>query len=461
MSKKHRRYRQFGFRSLFLLVIAGMVGTGAFTTSGFTLAVVGSPGRVLACWLAGGAIALCGAIAYGRLATFIPESGGEYLYLTRFVNPYVGFLAGWISLTAGFSGAIAVAALAFEAYAIPSRPEWLPPDVIAVAAIILCGLVHGTHARFGIRLQNLVVVFQLLALVAFLILVQLHIHTHEWHSEPLPGFSAEGITLLSGMAISIVWISVSYAGFNSAVYIASEAFEPRRDIPSALIWGTVAVMCLYLVLNAVFVMAVPPESLVGKVEVAAIAAQAIGGWPLEMLIRAAIAVGLLTSVAGMVLTGPRVYGKMASDGVFPRWFKGRDGTGRSIMLQCLLAVGLIICYRFAAYAGAIESSLSELLLYLGTTLSLSSACCVATLLLPRARKEHATSFPMGDAAALLYVLATIAAIVLMTLTHEVNGVHRGLWHLLGTGITLVSGTVVFLLMRLIQSMRGMNSSATA
>ena len=123
--------KPFGFASLTLLVIASMVGVGVFTTSGFTLAAVGSPSRTLLCWCIGGTIALAGAVSYGRLARLLPESGGEYLYLSRNVHPSAGFVAGWVSLTAGFSGAIATAAVAFEQYAVPEsiRPAALPPDL--------------------------------------------------------------------------------------------------------------------------------------------------------------------------------------------------------------------------------------------------------------------------------------------------------------------------------------------
>jgi amino acid transporter len=126
------------------LVIASMIGAGVFTTSGFALGDLGTPGRVMLAWLIGGGVALCGALSYGALARRMTESGGEYLFLSRAIHPVVGFLAGWVSLLAGFTGAIAFAATAFEAYVLPDsiRPSFLPTDVVASVVVILAGAIH-------------------------------------------------------------------------------------------------------------------------------------------------------------------------------------------------------------------------------------------------------------------------------------------------------------------------------
>ena len=109
-----QREQGLSFFSLTSLVIANMIGAGVFTTSGFALGDLGTPGRVLLAWLVGGGVALCGALSYGALARRLTDSGGEYLFLSRAIHPLVGFLAGWVSLLAGFTGAIA-----FAAYALP------------------------------------------------------------------------------------------------------------------------------------------------------------------------------------------------------------------------------------------------------------------------------------------------------------------------------------------------------
>ena len=108
--------RRLGLTSAAALIVANMIGAGVFTTSGFALADLGSREIVLLAWCVGGVIAMCGALSYGALARAIPESGGEYTFLTRTIHPAAGFVAGWISLLAGFTAPIAAAALALQAY---------------------------------------------------------------------------------------------------------------------------------------------------------------------------------------------------------------------------------------------------------------------------------------------------------------------------------------------------------
>ena len=420
------------------VVIAGMIGSGIFTTSGFALADLQSPGRVLLAWCFGGLIAFCGAVAYGELARRLPQSGGEYLYLSKLVHPFVGFQAGWISLTVGFSGSIALVALTFEEYIIPAeiRPSWLPAGSPAIAIIAVFGIGHAFLVKLFASLQNAIVGIKLIALVSFLTIAASRISTHAWHWEPvaetLPPLFAWS-TLLT-MSTSVMFISLSYAGFNSSIYAASEVSNPDRTIPRSLMLGTVLVTVLYLLLNLVFVTATPASKILGSPRVASIAAEAIGGASLELLIRTAIGLGTLTSVAGMIMVGPRVISRMADDGVFFAAFRtGPNSIPRSVLLQASLAAALVLV-----------SNLKDLLGFLGSTLSLSSAITVLTLLIPvRNSVSGATDTARRPswftlAAALFYVLSTFVLIAMM-LRHD--------WHdLIRTATTLSCGVVVWLLM---------------
>ncbi|HJO11680.1 MAG TPA: amino acid permease, partial [Gammaproteobacteria bacterium] len=108
--------KQLGLYTLSGLVVANMIGAGIFTASGFALGDLGSPRLVMLAWLAGGVIAITGAISYGYLVKLNPQSGGEYLFLSRNIHPLLGFIAGWVSLLAGFTGAIAYSAMTLETY---------------------------------------------------------------------------------------------------------------------------------------------------------------------------------------------------------------------------------------------------------------------------------------------------------------------------------------------------------
>ena len=178
---------RFGLVTMTCIVIAGMIGSGVFTTSGFTLADLQSPARVLLAWSVGGAIAVSGAIAYGELARRLPQFGGEYLSLSRLLHPLVGFLAGWISLTVGFSGSIALVALTFEEYVVPAeiRETWLPAGSAAIAVIVIFGFGHAFLVKLFAALQNGIVGIKLVALICFLVIAASRISTHEWHWEPV------------------------------------------------------------------------------------------------------------------------------------------------------------------------------------------------------------------------------------------------------------------------------------
>src|SRR6266542_3758021 len=108
--------RQIGFFSATALVISNMIGTGIFATTGFMAGDLGSASAILACWSVGALFALAGALSYSELGINFPASGGEYVYLTHAYGPTWGFMTGWVSFFAGFSAAIATAALAFADY---------------------------------------------------------------------------------------------------------------------------------------------------------------------------------------------------------------------------------------------------------------------------------------------------------------------------------------------------------
>jgi APA family basic amino acid/polyamine antiporter len=420
---EHPGGRTLGLTSLVCLIIANMIGAGVFTTSGFALADLGSANRVMAAWVVGGIIALSGAMSYAGLVRHMTESGGEYLFLSRVIHPVAGFIAGWVSLLAGFTGAIAFAAQAFETYAFPTRPEWLPNGAAASAMVLLAAVLHGVRVETGAAFQNFIVflkVAMLLVFIAFAAWVALD-------AGPAPAAAAIPPFSLTTFAGSLVWISLSYSGFNAAVYVAGEAKDAQRNAPKALLIGTLIVTVLYIALNAAFVDLPPFDVVVGKADVAAVAAQSIGGAPAALGIRVVTVVALITSVFSLVMAGPRVYARMAEDGVFPQFFRFGGGSAptAAIAAQALLAVGVIAL-----------SDLRGLLAYLGFTLSLSGALTVASLfVIARRHGRQAVAVWGYPVTPILYVAATLVLA-------GIAGRRQPL-ELLTAVITIVSGSVVY------------------
>src|SRR5437879_502902 len=179
-----------------------MLGSGVFTTSGFLLAELHTPGRVLAVWLAGGVMAMLGALCYGALARRFPESGGEYVYLARTLHPAAGYLAGWVSLLVGFSAPLAALALAFGVY----LKEWLSfstPRLTGSCLLVAFAAVHAIHVQRGAWVQNFAVLIKLLLIVVLVGLACARL-------EPEPQSQVEHFPI-AAFAVSLVRVSFSYS----------------------------------------------------------------------------------------------------------------------------------------------------------------------------------------------------------------------------------------------------------
>ena len=390
--------RRLGVASAVALVIANTIGTGVFTISGFALADLGHPALVLLAWVFGGLLACCGALCYGALARRIPESGGEYTFLSRALHPLAGFLAGWISLLAGFTAPIAAAALGLQAYLGSALPIGVRAEWLGSAAILAAGLIHGLRLRHGIYFQNTAVALKLLALAAF---VAIGAAALRWPPDapPLPPVD------LPSFGVTLVWISFAYSGWNAAVYVAGEIRDPERNVPRALVLATLLITLAYVALNAVFVYAAPISTLAGRPDIGAAAAEALGGSALRTAVSLVVALALFTSISAMVMAGPRVYARMAQDGVLPESL-GRvsDVPGAAVLLQVGLAIVVVWI-----------SELAELLGYIGFTLGLSAATTVGALVLLRWRegpdRVPVPGYPWVPAAFIIATLLISIALV--------------------------------------------------
>jgi len=359
------------------LVVANMIGVGVFTTSGFALADLGSPPFVLLAWLVGGLLALAGALCYGALARRLPESGGEYTFLSVFVSPLAGFLAGWVSLLGGFTAPIAAAGLALDLYVAALFETGLRAQWIGTLVIVICVFAHAQRMQSGLRFQSAGVLLKVVGLLAFTVFGALVLAGSR---EPRVGEAVRVATWsTSAFAYTLLWIWYAYSGWNAAVYVAAEVEDPARNLPRVLVGASGFVTLLYLALNAVILYAVPFDGLAGRADVAAIAAEALGGALLSRGVAALVVVALLTSISAMILTGPRVYARMADDGVFPRFFGTTTEEGavprRAILFQG--AAAIVVLW---------SSGLAQLLGYVGFLLSLSAAASVLALLALRQRE---------------------------------------------------------------------------
>ncbi len=392
--------RRIGLFSATALIVANMIGTGIFTTSGFIMQDLGSAGLLLAAWLVGGLFALTGALCYAELGVRLPRSGGEYAFLRESFGPLWGFLSGWISLIVGFSAPIAASAMAFAAYALPLWPDtWFsamsltiggvtlctisPQTVLALAVIAGLSLIHARSLVVGINLQNLLTCAKVIVIAAFVIAGFV-----VWAGRPSLALApaASGVSFMSrDFAVALIYVSFAYSGWNAAAYLGGEIREPGRNLPRALIAGTVLVTVLYLLLNLLFVLVLTPGQMSGVVPVGSLAAQALMGPYGGRVFGAAIAFFLLSNAGAMILAGPRVYYAMAHDGFFFRGVARVDQRGHTpkaaVLLQAAIAALLVLAASF-----------SWLLIYIGFTLSLFAMLTVLGLMVLRRRQPTAGTY---------------------------------------------------------------------
>jgi APA family basic amino acid/polyamine antiporter len=384
--------RRLGLGSSTALVVAAMIGTGVFTTSGYLLAMLRSPWAVLAVWGLGGVISVLGAVSYGALARRIPESGGEYVFLSRTIHPAAGYLAGWVTLVAGLSAPAAANALGFAHYLRPWLPEGFPLPVTASLLLLAAAALHAGAMSRAALVQRVAVAVEVLLIAAFLLGGMGHQHA-PMVVEPLR---------LGALGPALILVSYSYSGWNTVVYVGGEVSDPTRNLPRAMMIGAVGVTLLYLALNAVFVFSVPVEALVGKADVGRIAAEAIGGPRLAAAVAGLIAFVLATFVSSMMMAGPHVIARMAGDGYLPRTLAATAGTPprAALLLQLLLSLVLVWTEKTDA-----------LLTYVGFTLGLSTAATVIGLIRLKRREGAALpvwGWPWVPAAFLVFVLGSTA-----------------------------------------------------
>jgi APA family basic amino acid/polyamine antiporter len=310
------------------VVISSMVGVGVLTTSGYTVASVGSNQLMLLLWLIGGIVALCGALTIAELAAALPSSGGDFIYLYEAYGPLVAFLSGWVSFLIGFAAPIAAASFASASYllaplGLPDATARLAHQGLATFAILTFAVIHsrGTgHTRWT---HSIVTLLKLGILITFVVLGLASGWRYGTNLNDRPPIDMK---VVSSMFFSLVYISYGYTGWNAAAYMAGEVRDPGRQLPRAILIGTGTVVILYLGLNLVYALALPAaeireiarrDGFDAVAPIAQLAAKRLYGPGPTAPLSVAIGLTLLASLSAYILTGPRVAYAMARAGHFP------------------------------------------------------------------------------------------------------------------------------------------------
>jgi APA family basic amino acid/polyamine antiporter len=299
-----------------MVVIGGIIGSGIFINPYIVAQRLDSSAAVLAAWIAGGAIALAGAYSYAELGALFPRAGGQYVYLRDAYHPLAGFLYGWALLALIESGAIAAVAITFANYALRlvGRPD-VAPVPLALSAIIVLSIINFLGVKPGSRVLNVFVVLKVAALAVLI--------GAGWLAPASPGWwdaAREPTTTTGGTAIAfgaaLIPILFSYGGWQNANYVAEEIEDPRRNLPLSLMAGTITVVVIYALVNAVYLRALGLENLATTTTPAASAASRMFGEWGDTFVTASIAISTFGFLDLAILAPTRVYYAMAADGVF-------------------------------------------------------------------------------------------------------------------------------------------------
>ena len=329
--------RRLGLMDTAFLVIGAVVGSGIFMTPGLIAANLPSPGLLMAVWLAGGVITLCGALSFGELGAMYPQAGGQYVYIREAYGRGAAFLFGWAFFGFIMCGGLAALAVAFAEFLgsfIPAfstghvlfRTEWLgltyslsAGQVVAAVSILLLTLVNSFGIRSGATVQNVLTVIRL-GTVAALVGLGIILGTKSGGSNfaplfpPGPAFPA----VLKPLGLALVAVFWTYDGWYSVNCTAEEIRDPGRTIPRGLTIGVLAVTGIYVLVNLVYLLALPLAELRGVVRVGELAASALFGGGGAALFSALVMVSVFGCLNANLLFGPRVFYAMGRDGCFFR-----------------------------------------------------------------------------------------------------------------------------------------------
>ncbi|MDQ1469108.1 MAG: basic amino acid/polyamine antiporter, family [Bryobacterales bacterium] len=314
--------RDLGLAAALAIVIGTVIGSGIFRVPQTMIQSVGSVHMVFLVWVVGGALSLAGALTYAELAAALPGAGGEYVYLTEAYGPMWGYLYSWTQLSVAKSGSIATLATAFFEYTAHFIPEfekvWVTigpfpikyGQIFALVLILTLGMVNYFGVRIGGNVQIAVTVVKV-ALIAFVIVAGL------LYSHPTPAaLPLAAPPLQTGFIAALVAALWAYDGWNNVGMVASEIRNPKRNLPLALIAGTVIVIAIYMLANWAYFRVLTPAEVAGHKLVAAEMMQRVQGPAGAAAVSMAAMISIFAALNGSILSGARVPYAAARDGLF-------------------------------------------------------------------------------------------------------------------------------------------------
>ena len=423
-SEPHVLERRLGPFDAAAIIVANVIGGGILFRSPAVAAAIPDATWFLLAWAGGGVLAFMGAMAYAELAALRPKAGGEYVYLREAFGPLAGFLTGWTSFVAGFSGALAASAVflivtlnrfipgvandaPLLAIPIPGTSNAVTFSIHTLAAsavIIVAALIHIRGVGPGRIASNVLTTLKIVSLVVF-IAFGLTAGT----GSPSNITETAGSVTSTGVLFAFIPIMFTYSGWNAASYMAEEIHDPGRNVPRSLLMGTVAVIAVYVLINVLYLYVIPIGELAtlgGRSILDVVGDRLLGERAGDIMAIVAI-ISLAAGINAWTFAGPRVYFAMARDNTFfksaARVHPKYKTPAASIVAQAILAIILVL-----------TGSLDSIANYVGFAITLFAGTAVAAVFVLRKREPNAArpfkafGYPWTPA---IFVLVSLAIVL--------------------------------------------------
>lgn len=414
---------ELGLWSATALVVGHAIGVGIFLTPAGLIGALASPALTLGLWLVCGGLVLVGAFTFGELASRYPHAGGLYIYLREAWGGRVAFLYGWQALLVmdpGVTAALTTGASQYLVVLWPSAKGF--ENSIAVATIWILAALNMLGLRFSAGVFGVMTGFKLLALAA-IVLVAFTVGDGHWSNfAASPGVRAGAPPLAEALAVGLVSVFFSFAGFWEAGRIAGDVRRPERTLPLAFALGVGGLTFVYVATTSAFIYLVPASQTTNASVFARLAGEAMLGPAGPRILAAVVVLSVVASAMALFMMAPRLYIAMSLDGLFPSALASIDPTTkapvRATAVLAVLASGLVI-------VGTFEQIVSFLICTaMGFIALAAAALIVVRRRAPNVRAFRAPGYPWTTGLFVLLVACVVALVA----------VNRPLQALAGFGI---------------------------
>ena len=355
--------RQLDLFDSTMMVVGIVIGSGIFMTTGLMADALPSASLILIVWLLGGLQMLAGALTYAELGAAMPKAGGQYVYLREAYGSLPAFLFGWVAFIAYLTGTNAAIAVAVAEHLGSFYPSISTHNIVidfdyfsisggqifAISLILILSFINYLGILFGKWIQNVFTILKI-GSILFFALAGLFISTGNHIDFSINPTSMSIGSILTGMGIALVAVTWTVGGWEYVTFAAGEIKNPKKNLPLALIIGTVVILVLYIIINIAYLKVLPMDSLIGELKVGEATAKSLYGPGIAGAFVVVVIISMFGSLNGNILVGPRISYAMAKDELF--FSKAADvhpkfhTPGNAIMIQGFWAAVLVLSGTF-------------------------------------------------------------------------------------------------------------------